>query len=254
MAMKTTTGSLVSSMAEVDEAEDSHEHGATAMYMFLRPTRSDKTPGGDNPEEAEDGLGDDGEQQGNCARTQAPRRAVGEDEGTDNIARERLFRQAQQRGRGSPASAGALQHFKHRHAFDARSFGDHLLEDRRLENAGATDPQPDANHDDADQERNAPAPHEERWSPESQLTTSTAALRRGTAPRARRIAGHAERKPRFFACAGPFHGQKDRAAPFAAADADPLDPASNERPAARHPRCRCCHRSGRGRRRRSPCR
>ncbi len=86
----------------------------------------------------------------------------------------RLLGQPQQRGQRDLFRL-ALEYLKHGHAFDA-FFVEHLLEDRRFEDA-EPDPQPDPHHDDADEERDAPAPHQER-SPDSQLKTSTARLAR----------------------------------------------------------------------------
>jgi len=82
--------------------------------------------------------------------------AVSEDERAEDVSR-RLLRQPQQ-GRQYHLFGLALEHLKHRHALYA-FLVEHFLEDRGFENA--PDPQPDADHDDADQEWNAPAPDQE---------------------------------------------------------------------------------------------
>src|SRR5205823_9582512 len=113
-------------------------------------------PGNRDPEESEDGLGEDGHQY-KIALSAEHRRGVSEDEGADDIAR-RLLRHPQQRSQRDLLWL-TFEHFQDRHAFDAL-FVEHLLEDRGLGDAEA-DPQTDSDHHNAEKERNPPSPNEE---------------------------------------------------------------------------------------------
>src|ERR1700756_6009753 len=113
-------------------------------------------PGDRDPKKSEEGLNEDGHQY-KIARSAEHRRGIGEDEGADDIPR-RLLRHPQQRGQCDLLWL-TLEHFHDRHAFDA-IFVEYLLEDRGLGDA-ESDPQPDPNHDDAEEERNPPSPNPE---------------------------------------------------------------------------------------------
>ena len=181
--------------------------------------RSDRCPATVHPEKPQDGLDEHAHQQ-EIARGAQDRRAVGEDESAKDIAR-RLLRQPQQR-RQRDLLGLALEHFEHRHAFDA-VFGDHLLEDRGFEDA-EPDPQPDPDHDDADQKRDAPAPHQELVARKPAEHQHRQIGQEEPGRRAELRPGRDEAA--MLGGSRPFHGQQYRAAPFAA-DADPLDQAND---------------------------
>src|SRR5438874_7558551 len=168
-----------------------------------------------DPEESEDGLGEDGHQH-KSARSAEHRRGVGEDEGADDIAR-RLLRHPQQRGQRDLLRL-PLEYFQDRHAFDAL-FGKHLLEDRGLGDA-EPDPQTDPDHDNAEKERDPPSPNQE-------LVAGKPAEEQHRQIRQEQSGGAAELRPggeqaAIFVGSRPFHRQQYRSTPFAA-DADPLD-------------------------------
>ena len=183
-------------------------------------------PSNRHPEKTEDGRDEYADQQ-KIARGAEDSRPIGENESAKNIAR-CLLRQPQQCGQRDLFGL-ALEHFEHRHAFDAL-FVDHLLEDGGFENT-KPDPQPDPNHDDADQKRDAPPPHQE-------LVPGQPAERQNRQIGQKEPGGRAELRPgcdktAMFGCSRPFHCQQYRASPLAA-DTDPLDQA-NERQQYRAP-------------------
>src|SRR6185437_5939334 len=113
-----------------------------------------------------------------------------------------------------------LEHFDDRRALDL-VLGDEAPEHRGFENAEA-DPQADGHHDDADEERDAPAPGQE-------LIARVPAEEQHRDVGEEQAGGRAELRPRADEAAvlvgpRPFHRQQHRAAPLAA-DADALDQA-----------------------------
>ena len=91
------------------------------------------------------------------------------------------------------------QHLEHRHAFGAFLVED-LLEHRGFHDA-ETDPQPDADHDGAEEERDAPAPDQEliAGKPTEEQHRAVRQEQSAGAPNC----GHAERKPRFLLVRAP---------------------------------------------------
>ena len=160
--------------------------------MFLRPTRSDRCPATTTQMKPSTVWVITRKQQ-EIARHPRHRRAVAEDPRADDIAG-RLLRHAQQRGQCHLLRL-PLQHLPHRHALDALLV-DHLLEDRGLENA-EPDPQPDDDHDGAEEERNAPAPGEELIAGEPTERPTPRTFARNN-PAGAPNCGQAERKPRFL--------------------------------------------------------
>ena len=144
------------------------------------------------------------------------RRAIREDEGAKDIAG-RLLRHPQQR-RKQHLFRLTTQHFEHRYAFDALFLED-LLEHRRFKNP-KPDPQTDADHDDADEERNAPSPDQE-------LVARQPTEKKHRRVRQEQPGGGAELWPGGDEAAmlvglRPFHREQHRTAPFAA-DPNALD-------------------------------
>jgi hypothetical protein len=121
-----------------------------------------------------------------------------------------------------PSTVVAFEDFQDRHAFDA-FLVEHLLEDRGFGDA-EPDPQPDANHDDAEEERNPPSPDEE-------LVARQPAEEQHRQVRQEQSGRPAELRPggeeaAIFVGARPLHRQQHRAAPLAA-DPNPLDQADD---------------------------
>ena len=128
---------------------------APMMYMFLRPTWSDRWPA--KTTQMKPSIVWLMTPSRTKSREIPARRGVGEDPRTDDIAW-RLLRQAQQCGQDDLLGL-PLQHLEHRNALGALLVQD-LLEHRRFHDA-ETDPQSDADHDGAEEERDAPAPDQE---------------------------------------------------------------------------------------------
>ena len=142
--------------------------------------------------------------------------AVGEDERTVDISG-RLFGHACERGQEDLLRllAEDLERGRAGHLFLSEDPG----EDWGFENA-QTDIKADADHDDADQEWNSPAPHQK-------LIPRHGAEAEQCQIGEREPGWGAELRPRrdeatMFIGARPFHGQQHRPAPFAA-EADTLD-------------------------------
>src|SRR6202022_1771720 len=116
----------------------------------------------------------------------------------------------------------ALEYLKHGYALDAL-FVEHFLEDRCFEDA-EPDPQTDPDHDDADQEWNAPAPDQKlvTGKPAEDQHRQIGQEEPGRRPELR--PGGDETA--IAVSSRPFHRQQHRAPPFAA-DPDPLDQAND---------------------------
>src|SRR5262249_47057507 len=144
--------------------------------------------------------------------------AVGENEGCEDVER-RLFAHAGEGGEYDLLRV-AFDDFQYRRALDS-ALGQQFGEDRSLENA-KPNIKPDADEDEAQEERYAPAPGEE-------LLARHLAKREHGEVGEEKPAGHAELRPggdeatRVIG-ARPFHRHQHRAAPLAAATA-PLNEA-----------------------------
>jgi len=146
------------------------------------------------------------------------RRAIGEDEGDEDVERALLGHPAE--GREDDLPRLSAKHLDNRRARHLLLIED-ALEYRRLEDAQAN-PHADRDHDDADPERHAPSPGQEliagnRAEHEhhdvgDEEPGRSAPLRPGGDEAAMCVG------------LGPFHRDQGRATPFAA-DADPLDEA-----------------------------
>jgi hypothetical protein len=185
------------------------------MYICRRPVGEracDRRPDETKPRRHDQS----GQQQ--IARGAQYLRPMGKDERIEDVSW-RLLGEAQQGGQRDGLWL-PLQHF------DDRCAGDFLAIENALENRGLedpeTNPQADANHDDAEQERNAPAPDEE-------LVAGNPAEHQHRDIRQEQSGGSTELRPRrekaaVLVGARPFHRQQHRAAPFAA-DTDALNQA-----------------------------
>src|SRR5712692_4689177 len=143
---------------------------------------------------------------------------VGEDESEIDVGWRLLAHPRQRREDDRPWLT--LDHFEDGYPFDP-AFGDQPPEDGCLENP-EPDIEPHADHDDAEHERNAPAPDQE-------LVAGNPTEHQHRDVRQQRPGRTAELRPRRDETAmgvrpRPFHRQQYRATPFAA-DAHPLDEA-----------------------------
>src|SRR5580700_335510 len=146
--------------------------------------------------------------------------AIGEDESEIDVGR-RLLGHARQR-REDDLLRLTLDHLDDRHAFDA------LFRDEALECGGFENPEPDIepdrDHNDAEQERDAPAPDQE-------LVAGNPAEHEYREVGQQQAGGSAELRPgsdkaAMLVGACPLHRQQYRAAPFAT-DPDTLDEADD---------------------------
>src|SRR5262249_23837337 len=201
---------------EIDEAVHRDENAADDVHV-LAADDVGQMPGHDDEKEPEDRLNKHGHQHEIAAGAEHGR-GIGEDEGADDITR-RLLRHTQQGGQQHLLGL-ALQHLQHRYAFDA------LLSEYPPKYWGFEDtepnPQPDTDHDDAEKERNSPAPNEKLVA--RQPAKEQHRQIREEQPRRTAELRPGRDKTTVFGGARPLHCQQYRAAPFAA-DPDPLDQA-----------------------------
>jgi len=85
-------------------------------------------------------------------------------------------------------------------------FGDHLLKDRRLEDA-EPDPQPDTDHDEAEPERDAPSPAQE-LRPRQPAERQDRKIGEEEAHRSAELRPSRD-EPVIFARSRPFHRQQN---------------------------------------------
>src|SRR5437588_1916721 len=139
---------------EVDEAEYSGGNGADQIYALAAdPIRQ---VSGERDRDKRQQPGRYQRRQKEIARRVQNLRAIGKDEGEIDVGWGLLGHSGE--GRQDDLLRLALNDFEHWHPLYPL-FGDETPEDRRLEDA-EPDIEPDCDHDDAEHERDAPAPDE----------------------------------------------------------------------------------------------